>query len=74
MMLEQAAANRWGVSVAECEAKNHEIMHKPTGRRLGYGEVAADAAALPTPAADQVKLKDRAPSATSARATSRWST
>ena len=33
-------------------------MHKPSGRKLGYGEVAADAAALPMPPADQVKLKD----------------
>ena len=57
-MLEQAAAKRWGVSVAECAAQNHEIVHKPTGRKLGYGEVATDAAALPTPPADQVKLKD----------------
>ena len=57
-MLEQAAAKRWGVSAAECAAQNHEITHKPTGRKLGYGEVAADAAALPVPAADQVKLKD----------------
>ena len=26
-MLEQAAAKRWGVEVAEVEAKNHEIVH-----------------------------------------------
>src|SRR5688572_25491128 len=58
MMLEQAAAKKWGVSAAECAAQNHEITHKPTGRKLGYGEVAADAAALPVPASDQVKLKD----------------
>ena len=57
-MLEQAAAKRWGVSAAECAADHHEIVHKPTGRKLGYGEVATDAAALPTPPADQVKLKD----------------
>jgi isoquinoline 1-oxidoreductase beta subunit len=57
-MLEQAAAKRWGVSAAECAAEHHEIVHKPTGRKLGYGEVAADAAALPVPPADQVKLKD----------------
>ena len=31
---------------------------RPSGRKLGYGEVAAEAAALPTPAADQVQLKD----------------
>ena len=37
-MLEQAAAKRWGVPVTEVEAKNHEIVHGPTGRRLGYGD------------------------------------
>ncbi|EFV86562.1 isoquinoline 1-oxidoreductase beta subunit, partial [Achromobacter xylosoxidans C54] len=31
-----------------------------TGRRLGYGELAADAAKLPVPAGDAVKLKTRA--------------
>src|SRR5207344_2817688 len=40
MMLEQAAAKRWGVPVTEVAAKNHEIVHGPTGRKLGYGEVA----------------------------------
>jgi len=30
----------------------------PEGRNLGYGELAADASALPTPPADQIKLKD----------------
>jgi len=57
-MLEQAAAKRWGVDVAEVEAKNHEIVHAKSGRTLGYGDVAADAAALPTPPADSVKLKN----------------
>jgi isoquinoline 1-oxidoreductase beta subunit len=59
-MLEQAAAKRWNVAVSEVEAKNHEIVHKPSGRRLGYGDVAADAAALPTPAPEQVRLKEPA--------------
>ena len=58
MMLQQAAANRWGVEVAEVEAKNHELIHAASGRRFGYGDVAAAAAALPTPAADQAQLKD----------------
>jgi isoquinoline 1-oxidoreductase beta subunit len=57
-MLEQAAAKRWGVEVAEVEAKNHEILHRASGRKLGYGDVAADAAALPTPHPDQVRLKE----------------
>ena len=57
-MLEQAAAKRWGVSAAECQAQHHEVVHKPSGRKLGYGEVAADAAALPVPAQADVQLKD----------------
>ncbi len=56
-MLEIAAAKRWGVDVGEVEAKNHEIVNKKTGQKIGYGVVAADAMALPAPAPDQVKLK-----------------
>jgi isoquinoline 1-oxidoreductase beta subunit len=59
-MLETAAAQRWGVGVAEVQAQNHEVVHKASGRKLGYGELAAAASALPTPPADQVKLKDEA--------------
>jgi len=58
MMLEQAAAKKWGVPEGEVEARLHEVVHKPTGRKLGYGELAADAAALPVPADDKIKLKD----------------
>ncbi len=57
-MLETAAAQRWGVTVAEVQARNHEVVHKASGRKLGYGELAAAASALPTPPADQIKLKD----------------
>lgn len=59
MMLESAAAAKWGVPVTEVEAKFHEVVHKPTGRKLGYGELASDAAALPVPEADKVKLKEQ---------------
>jgi isoquinoline 1-oxidoreductase subunit beta len=59
-MLEMAAAAQWGVDVGEVQAQNHEVVHKPSGRKLGYGELAAAAAALPTPPLDQVKLKDAA--------------
>src|SRR6266851_1695477 len=60
LMLETAAAKRWGVAVTEVEARNHEVIHKPSGKKLGYGEIAADASALPTPAVDTLKLKDPA--------------
>jgi isoquinoline 1-oxidoreductase beta subunit len=50
MMLEQAAAKRWGVPVSEVEAKNHEVIQKSTGKKLGYGELAADASTMGVPA------------------------
>jgi isoquinoline 1-oxidoreductase beta subunit len=59
-MLEAAAAARWGVPASEVQARQHTLLHTPTGRRLGFGEVAADAARLPLPAPDQLKLKDPA--------------
>ena len=58
MMLEAAAAARWKVPVSEVEAKNHEVIHAKSGRRLGYGALAKAAAAQPVPARDTVKLKD----------------
>ena len=56
-MLETAAAKRWGVNVSEVETRLHEVVHPATGRKLGFGELAADAAALPAPALDTLRLK-----------------
>jgi isoquinoline 1-oxidoreductase subunit beta len=39
-----AAAQRWNVSASDCEAANSMVTHKPTGRSLDYGALAADAA------------------------------
>ena len=58
-MLEAAAAARWSVPVAEVKAVQHEVLHQPSGRRLTYGELAADAAKQPVPMGDALKLKDR---------------
>ena len=38
-MLESSAAKRWGVSIDECTAKNHFVVHK-SGKKLGFGELA----------------------------------
>jgi isoquinoline 1-oxidoreductase beta subunit len=54
-MLVSAAAKRWNVDPASCGAQSGEVLHAPTGRRIGYGELAADAARLPVP--DNVALK-----------------
>jgi len=57
-MLEQAAAASWGVPLGEVEAVNHEVIHRPTKRRIGYGELAAAASRLPVPARDALRLKN----------------
>ena len=56
-MLEAAAAKRLGVPASEVKAVNHEVVHSASGKRLGFGELAADAASLPVPAVDTIKLK-----------------
>ena len=58
-MLEQAAAQRWNVPVTECEANFHTVVHKPSGRKLGYGELATAASKLPVPAKESLQFKPR---------------
>jgi isoquinoline 1-oxidoreductase beta subunit len=38
-----AAAQRWNVPEAECEAANSKVLHKMSGRSLDYGTLAAEA-------------------------------
>lgn len=57
-MLEAAAAKQWGVKPSEVKASNHEVVHTASGRRVGYGALAADAAAMPVPSADTLTFKD----------------
>jgi isoquinoline 1-oxidoreductase subunit beta len=60
LMLELAAASKWGVPVAECKAQNHQIVHASSGRRLGYGELAALAAQQSRPKQEDLKFKSPA--------------
>jgi isoquinoline 1-oxidoreductase beta subunit len=55
-MLVSAAAASWQVTPDSCRAEKGEVIHVPSGRRLGYGALADKAATLPTP--DKVALKD----------------
>jgi isoquinoline 1-oxidoreductase beta subunit len=59
LMLTQAAANQWGVPTAECVTDLHVVVHSPTGRRLGYGELAAVAAKLPVPKKEELQFKPK---------------
>ena len=56
-MLVQAAALRWNVPASECSTELHTVIHKATGRRLGYGELASAAAQLPVPKKEDLQLK-----------------
>jgi isoquinoline 1-oxidoreductase subunit beta len=47
MMLVQAAAQRWNVAASECTTEESFVLHASSGKRLAYGELAADAARLP---------------------------
>src|SRR5712672_3449821 len=42
-MLVQAAAQQWQVDPASCTTANSEVMHKESGRKLSYGELAVAA-------------------------------
>jgi isoquinoline 1-oxidoreductase beta subunit len=57
-MLVTAAAQRWSVPAAECTTSAGRVTHGASKRSLGYGEIATAAAALPVPAAADVKMKD----------------
>ncbi|MCS3450533.1 MULTISPECIES: xanthine dehydrogenase family protein molybdopterin-binding subunit [Bradyrhizobium] len=54
-MLVAAAAKRWNVEPGTCRAENGEVHHAASGRKLGYGELATDAAQMPVP--ENVTLK-----------------
>jgi isoquinoline 1-oxidoreductase beta subunit len=53
-MLCAAAADRWGVSAAECDTDSGFVIHE--GKRLAFGEVAAEAAELEPPETPQLRL------------------
>ncbi|MCJ7815389.1 MAG: molybdopterin-dependent oxidoreductase [Xanthomonadales bacterium] len=57
LMLEQSAAQQWGVDVAECKASFHTVVHEPSGRVLDYKDLVAGAAELPVPAPELITLK-----------------
>jgi isoquinoline 1-oxidoreductase beta subunit len=56
-MLIAAAAQKWNAKKEDCHAENATVIHKPTGNKLGYGEL-VEAAAKITPPQD-VTLKPR---------------
>jgi isoquinoline 1-oxidoreductase subunit beta len=58
-MLIQAAAKQWGVPATECETDLHVVIHRSTGHKATYGELANAAAKLPVPRTEQLKFKPK---------------
>jgi len=56
LMLERAAAAKWGVAAGECKAQNHQVIHT-SGKKLGYGELASLAAQQTAPNKQELKYK-----------------
>lgn len=67
-MLVAAAARQWSVPASECDARGHAVVHGKTGRTKAFGELTADAAAIPVPKDADVVLR---PSANVRRKSSR---
>lgn len=59
LMLVQAAAKKWNVPVAECATDSGYVLHKATGKKAGYGELAEAASKLEVPKKEEIKLKPR---------------
>jgi len=56
-MLEDAAAHVWSVDANDCRARNHMVVHVPTGRQLSFGDAAKVAATLQVPPPDHLELR-----------------
>ena len=59
LMLVRAAAQKWNVPEKECTTELNTVVHKPSGRKLNYGELASAAAKLPVPKKEELQLKTR---------------
>lgn len=55
-MLITAAANQWKVPASECYAEGGHVIHKPSGKKLNYGELVMAASQLTPPT--EIKLKE----------------
>ena len=54
-MLITAAAVKWSVPVSDCYAESGHVIHKPSGKKAHYGELAVAASKLETPKEPKLK-------------------
>jgi isoquinoline 1-oxidoreductase beta subunit len=55
-MLIEAAARKWNIPASSLTAENSMVLHRESGRKLSYGDLATAASSVPVP--EGVKLKD----------------
>lgn len=58
-MLVAAAAKRWGVPASEITTSDSVVRHAASNRRASYGQLSTEAATLPVPDVQTLKLKER---------------
>lgn len=56
-VLEQVGAKRLGVPADAVEARDHAIVHRPSGRTIAFGDLAGEAARAPLPDPEKVTLR-----------------
>src|SRR5580765_8489958 len=58
LMLERAAAQKWGVAPGEVTLKMGAVSHPPSKRTATLGELVTLAAALPVPSKEELRFKN----------------
>jgi isoquinoline 1-oxidoreductase beta subunit len=56
-MLERAAASQWGVAATECRARNEQVVHMPSGKKIAYGALVAGASKQAVPKKEELTFK-----------------
>lgn len=57
MMLERAAAQQWGIDVAGVSTSDHFVRHAASGKKVAFGDLVSQAAALPLPAKEELNYR-----------------
>ena len=57
LMLERAAAAKWGVPATECKGRNEQVSHEPSGRKIAYRELVTQAASQAVPKKEDLVYK-----------------
>jgi isoquinoline 1-oxidoreductase beta subunit len=57
LMLERAAAAKWGVPASECKGRNEQVTHAPSGRKIAYRELVTLAASQAVPKKEELTYK-----------------